>query len=155
MKKNTIFTDIREAIIYLIFISFIPILCLWIQFFCGDRSMYIMIFTTIFSTTHDYINYSKDDSMCNRIQKEGKIVVCVLVLVLLLWSSKLMYCTQLDRKLTPYSSYDIFILIFSCVPFVITVGEFANNMLECNMKNQRLDKLQNVEGSIAKGANKI
>ena len=76
--RKYFFENIFEAVLYLIFISLIPLISVFAQFIIGDKTMYVSYFVAGFAMTYDYfVLFGK--SICKRLWWEALIATICLI----------------------------------------------------------------------------
>lgn len=122
-KKNNFFSDSNNAVLYLMFISLIPLISIFAQYAISDRTMYVSSLVAGFSMTYDYFILFKENT-CKRLWFEALISSICLIFTTGIGIFKLISLLT-GRLILPYTSCDLIIVFILAIIFLINIVEFV------------------------------
>lgn len=121
--KKYFFNSIIESILYLIFLSIIPLVSIIIQFISSDKTLYVSIFVSAFSMSYDYIALLSR-KICKRLWYESIVSIICLVLASVLSIIRLLVLIINNTACTSYK-WDIILIFILAIIMFINVIEFS------------------------------
>lgn len=120
--KKYFFDNTFEAVVYLIFISLVPMSSIIMQYILNDRTMYVSCLVAGFAMTYDYIILFKKN-IEKRLWIEAIAASIILIVSVIFSVVRLIYNLMSSVEALSYSSLDLIIVLVLAGMLLINIIE--------------------------------